>query len=208
VTQLGLAFAIDMSAEPTATPAGRAARRPDRSHVQQEPQQPTPAVDFTQWLSPEEMQRAHAYAEQVVREIQQRPAFLRLAGTALARLLRRYAAGLLLAGGKLLALAERIEAAGDAEVEPEPVEPLDDEPHAVEPAAAPEPPAPPKRGPGRPRGPRAPGGPMPPPALRARPAVESAAPVPAAPRKQQPTAEQVLEKYRGLRAPKRAGSAE
>lgn len=201
--QLGLAFALDMSAEPTATPAGRAARRPDRRPVQQE--QPIPAVDFTKWLSPEEMARAQEYAAEVMRQLLQRPAFTRGGAAEQAHQLRRYSAGLLLVASKALSLADRIEAAGDAAGEPEAEEPQDDGPLAEEPAAAPEPPAQPKRGPGRPRGPRAPGGPMPPQALRARPAVESAAPVPAAPRKEQPTPEEVMTKYRGLKTPRRTG---
>ncbi|WP_437309933.1 hypothetical protein [Sorangium sp. So ce388] len=192
-----LALDLGASAEPpTATPpTGRAARRPDRRPVpqpQQQPEeQPTIAADFTKWLSPEEIQRAQAYADEVVREIQRRPAFLRVAGAALTRQLRRYAAGLLLAGGKLLGLAERVEAAGAPE---------DEAPQAEAPTGAP-----PKRGSGRPRGPRAPGGPMPPLAMRARAVAQSEAPVPAAPRKQQPTPDEVLAKYRGLKPPQGAG---
>lgn len=209
-----LAFAIDFapSAAPTPTPAatGRAVRSPDRRPQQVQEQQPPAAVDFTQWLSPAEMRRARAYAEEVVRQMQQRPAFLRGAVVARVQLLRRYAAGLLLAGGKVLELAERIEAAGDAPTPKLPAEELalDDLEADLEAAPAP---APVKRAPARPptsRDPRSPRASMPPQALRARSTVESKAPVPAGPRKQQPTAAEVIANYRGLKAPRRAGSAE
>ncbi|WP_438028953.1 hypothetical protein [Sorangium sp. So ce233] len=155
------------------------------------------SVNFTAWLSPEEIRSAHTYADEVLRVLQERAATLRDGSEAQAHQLRRYASGLLLAGAKALAAAERVEAAGEVAGAPE----VEETP-AEGPAAAPEPPAQPKRGPGRPRGPRAPGGPMPPPVMRARTVEQSVAPVPAAPRRQQPTAEEVLSN-RPARPPQR-----
>jgi hypothetical protein len=201
VTQL--AFALDIAApaeSPAPTPAtGRAARSPDRSsqQVQQQQQRQGPAVDFSQWLSPDEMERVQAYADEVMRQLHERPAFRDGDAKDRAHLLRRYAAGLLLAGGKALALADLAEASGAAEKD------------SAEPA-----PAPVKRGPGRPKkGPSAPSADHPaavrmrmPSAPRLRRGLEeSAAPAPAATRKPQPTADEVLAKYRGLKTPQRAG---
>jgi hypothetical protein len=202
LSQLGLAFALDIYAPaetPASTPAtGRAARRPDRSsqQVQQQQQRQVPAVDFSQWLSPDEMERVQAYADEVMRQLHERPAFRDGDAKERAHLLRRYAAGLLLAGGKALALADLVEASGAVEkVSAEPAPPKE------------------KRGPGRPRKPSsAPSADHPaaakmrmPPAPRlSRTVEESEAPAPAATRKPQPTAAQVLE-MRPAKPPRRAG---
>lgn len=197
MSQLAFALDIDAPAEtPASTPAtGRAARRPDRSSQQVQQQHQAPAVDFSQWLSPDEMERVQAYADEVMRQLHERPAFRDGDAKERAHLLRRYAAGLLLAGGKALALAVLAEASGASE----------------EDSAAP---APVKRGPGRPRKdtrartadhPAAAKMRLPPSPRLSRTVEESDAPVPVAPRKPQPTAAEVMAKYRGLKPSQRAG---
>ena len=186
MTQLGLAFESAVLST-TSTPIGRAARRPDRRpqqvQQQQQTEEPSIAVDFTRDLSPEDMADVRAYADAVVPQLVDRAAAKYEDEEARDHHLLKYAAGLALTAARVLATVDRRQKGGKAPV-----------------ASLAETEAP-TRGPGRPRGLRAPGGPMPPPALRARPAVEGAVPVPAAPRKPQPTAEELLVKYRPEKPP-------
>lgn len=204
--QLAFALDIDAPAAPSPTPVatGRAARRPDRRQVphpkQQPEEQPSIAEDFTADLSPEERRRVQAYADRRAREAVEQAQLGHDDPEMQRRQLRMVAAADLLAGAKIAALSKRIAAPID--------EPARDEPE-TEPA-----PAKPKRGPGRPKTdtrkptvdhPAAAKMRMPPAPRLGRAVEESNAPAPAATRKPQPTAEEVLANYRGLKAPKRAG---
>ncbi|XXX79111.1 hypothetical protein WMF30_10090 [Sorangium sp. So ce134] len=174
--------------------------------MQQEPEtqqeQPSIAEDFLSMLSAEDMRLAQAHSDREARRAVERARGVHDTPEEQDGQFRLYTAFVLLTGAKMAALAQRGIGVASTAGEPR------DEPMADEPAAAPQPPAQPKRGPGRPRGQRAPGGPMPPPALRARPAAESAAPVPAAPRKPQPTAEEVLAHRPAKPPPRRATGGE
>jgi hypothetical protein len=164
-------------------------RRPHLVHQQQQDEQPAIAVDFTQWFSPAEMDDVRAYADTVVPQLQARAAALYQDPEKQAHYLRKYAAGMALAAARALALADLevtpAPAVDGLEADPAPAPAKQKQPKAETPPREPRRPIPGKR--------QTPGPWSPPmPKRRAAEEDESRAPVPAAPRMPQPTADQVL----------------
>jgi hypothetical protein len=189
--QLGLAFAsaaFSMSSTPS---SGRAARCPDRSpqqvnqpQQQKQQEQPSIAEDFTADLSPEERRRVQAYADRRAREAMEQVQLAHDDPEMQRRQLRIYAAADLLAGAKIAALSKRIVVApADEELAIDETE--------AEPAA---PQVKPKRGPGRPKADAAASRQRMPPVPHMQRSEESEAPVPAGPRRPQPTVQEVLDR--------------
>lgn len=178
--------------------SGRAVRSPDRSSQQvqqpkQQQEQPSIAEDFAARLTPEELQLAQSRAEKQAREALERSALLHDDPEAQERQFLIYTVFVLLTGAKMAARLKLIGATALPDEEPA----TETEPAATQ--------VKPKRGPGRPKKSVSGGPKMPPVPRLSRAMEESAAPAPAATRKPQPTPDEVLTKYRGLKTPKRAG---